>query len=243
MRLNSVSRKLNGLIAFVWLAAVFSLFSVSCSAQSNCSLRFVTVCRGAPIEQIPCMLVVEGTDSIHISNFQFYVHDIRMFSQGKQVSSTGAAHFLLDAKETSRMSIDLSPLKWDVIDEVTFMIGVDSLTQSTGAHSGALDPILGMYWTWQSGYIHWKLEAEFKGERQNDAITWHIGGYREPFNTNRCVKLPVVKNDSRELIIEIELNQLLSLKNRLSDTTIMLPSKQAMTLADVFSTCFKCKNR
>jgi hypothetical protein len=213
------------------------------NAQESFLLRFMPVFNETHVVSTPCMLVSEGADTILLTEFQFYLHDIRLYSNGVEFFSSANNHFLMDAKDARSMSIEFPVSQKDDLDEISFMIGVDSLMQSSGAHSGALDPIWGMYWTWQSGYINWKLEAEYKGEEKKDSITWHVGGYRLPFNTIRCVKLPVIKNDAGELIIEFELEQLLSVKNRAKDSTIMSPSKQAMTLADVFQTCFKCKNR
>ena len=38
-------------------------------------------------------------------------------------------------------------------------LGVDSLRNVTGVQTGALDPAMDMYWTWNTGYVMAKLEA------------------------------------------------------------------------------------
>jgi hypothetical protein len=96
----------------------------------------------------------------------------------------------------------------------------------------------GMYWTWQSGYIHWKLEAEAKIGGNREAITWHVGGYRQPFNTLRRVSLPVVSGRTH-MKIGIDVFSLLAAKQTDIDYTIMSPSKHAMHLADQFQNAFR----
>ena len=35
---------------------------------------------------------------------------------------------------------------------IQFLMGMDSADQNRGAQTGALDPVKGMFWTWNSGY-------------------------------------------------------------------------------------------
>jgi hypothetical protein len=95
-----------------------------------------------------------------------------------------------------------------------------------------------MYWTWQSGYIHWKLEAEAKIGGNGETITWHVGGYRQPFNTLRRVSLPVLSGRTH-MKIGIDISSLLAAKQMDVDYTIMSPSKHAMHLADQFQNAFQ----
>ena len=44
--------------------------------------------------------------------------------------------------------------------KLKFQLGIDSLTNVSGAMGGDLDPTKGMYWTWQSGYINMKIEGK-----------------------------------------------------------------------------------
>jgi hypothetical protein len=67
-------------------------------------------------------------------------------------------------------------------DTLKFGIGIDSTLHVKGIQSGVLDPIHGMYWTWQSGYINFKLEGQIKVQQQWQNFQFHIGGYRSPYN-------------------------------------------------------------
>jgi hypothetical protein len=71
----------------------------------------------------------------------------------------------------------------DGLKGLTFNLGIDSLAHYRGTESGPLDPIHGMYWTWQSGYIHFKLEGSVKQKHQSSwqEFEYHLGGYRKPY--------------------------------------------------------------
>jgi len=218
---------------------VFFLFQSAISnAQSISRIRFILTFNGAVINKMPYAGVLEKSDTVLISEFQFYVHHIRLLSNGKEIYSNGNNHLLVNANDLSSMSIEFPCMELEIADEVSFVIGVDSIMQSNGAHSGTLDPIHGMYWTWQSGYIHWKLEAETIIGGNSETIAWHVGGYRQPFNTLRRVSLPLV-SDNKQLKIGIDLFGLLSVDQEVVDRTIMSPSKQAMQLADRFQNSFQ----
>lgn len=68
-------------------------------------------------------------------------------------------------------------------DSITFLIGVDSLHNVSGAQTGALDPVNDMFWTWNSGYVMAKLEGNSSSSPQmNQKFEYHIGGYSGKHN-------------------------------------------------------------
>jgi hypothetical protein len=52
-------------------------------------------------------------------------------------------------------------------DAIQFNLGLDSLTNVSGALGGDLDPTKGMYWTWQNGYVNFKLQGSFRPLQQS----------------------------------------------------------------------------
>ena len=42
---------------------------------------------------------------------------------------------------------------------------------------GDLDPVHGMYWTWQSGYIQFKLEGLLRDSAGERKLELHLGGF------------------------------------------------------------------
>jgi len=77
----------------------------------------------------------------------------------------------------------LSRVSWNVSisSQGQLMLGVDSALNDAGVHPGDLDPVHGMYWSWQTGYIHLKLEGELELPGQvKQSFVYHIGGFTRP---------------------------------------------------------------
>jgi len=222
---------------FFCLAFLF-LAPIAVWSQKEVTIGFVPCWRDGQIISANQVISDASIDSLQLKTLRFYLNNVELSYQGKQVWTSGKEHFLVDAMDDSLRSIELFLPEHLEYDELSFVVGVDSSLQVNGAHSGVLDAMEGMYWTWQSGYIHWKLEAEAKIGGNREAITWHVGGYRQPFNTLRKVALPVVSGRTH-MKIGIDVFSLLAVNHSDIDYTIMSPSKHAMHLADQFQNAFR----
>jgi hypothetical protein len=92
------------------------------------------------------------------------------------------SYFLIDEAVAASQKVKLNVPEGDY-SEVTFMVGVDSLrsTMDISKRTGVLDPAAGgtgMYWVWNSGYIHFKLEGTSAASTAADkSFRIHAGGY------------------------------------------------------------------
>ncbi len=60
-----------------------------------------------------------------------------------------------------------------------------------------LDPTKGMFWTWNSGYLSFKIEGYSPVSTQPaHIIAYHIGGYRSAYNTVWKIKLYSTNDDT-----------------------------------------------
>ena len=57
------------------------------------------------------------------------------------------------------------------------LFGIDSAIQVGGVGTGALDPVRGMYWTWQTGYVQWKMEGAIRVNGEEHPLELHLGGF------------------------------------------------------------------
>jgi hypothetical protein len=124
-------------------------------------------------------------------------------------------------------------------NSMQFNVGIDSSTQVSGVMGGDLDPVHGMYWTWQSGYIDIKMEGVVYSAATKKEVQYHIGGYQPPFNALRKIQLPL-KNAQPE--IALELNTVLSTFDLSKVNHIMSPCKESVLLADKIANSFNVKN-
>ena len=119
-----------------------------------------------------------------VSNFKYYISNITLKNRdGKEFKSDAA--FLVTEDDDASRKIQLP----DVPEgdySFSFTLGIDSVHNCSGAQTGALDPVNGMFWAWNSGYIFLKLEGKSPASASPGHIfEYHIGGYRFP---NNCIR-------------------------------------------------------
>ncbi len=83
--------------------------------------------------------------------------------------------WLLDLADSASLQRQVYARKVDFA--VLLWFGVDSLLQRGGVMDGDLDPVHGMYWTWQSGYIQFKLEGLLRDSAGERKLELHLGGF------------------------------------------------------------------
>jgi hypothetical protein len=176
-------------------------------------------------------------DTLEIKILKFYISKICIdFDDNSNLIDTD--FHLIDFENNTPLIpiIVTSDIKTKTVKKIKFSVGIDSLTNVSGAFGGDLDVTKGMYWAWQSGYINFKLEG-----KSNSCLTpknkfqFHIGGYLSPFLAIREISLLPKNND---LIIAIDVSKLFS-EIKLSETnSIMIPGKKAVDVANILTKMF-----
>jgi hypothetical protein len=138
-------------------------------------------------------------------------------------------------------------VKFDVPDNIKFNtlkfnLGIDSITNNAGAMGGDLDPTNGMYWTWQSGYINFKLEGvSSKCPSRNHEFQFHLGGYAFPDNALRQIEINTNENDNVNIVLDIK--KFIEEVNISEHEHVMSPGKKAMDYSSLASECFQLKQQ
>jgi hypothetical protein len=166
--------------------AVFAQQKSGFAAKGKIRIVFEPVFNMRPLVLRDRYYVGEADDTIYIDAFKFYISNITLEGPGfKQEVST--AH-LFDIEDTAASEIIVDGFPNREYKSLKFTIGVDSIVNTSGANEGDLDPVKGMYWTWNSGYIMAKLEGRSSScPALHHAFEYHIGGYKAPYNTARKV--------------------------------------------------------
>lgn len=179
---------------------------------------------------------IETNSKLKINQLKYYISSIVLFNNGQRAFVERDSYHLIDHNDASSTIITLQ-LSGDVeYDEIQFNIGIDSITNMQGIHGGDLDPTKGMYWTWQSGYINFKLETEIDDKE----ISYHIGGFMYPNNACRKVELKLSgKSDNYTIMVSPE--NLIDQVDYKTTNHVMSPGKVAMELADQLPGIFEIK--
>jgi hypothetical protein len=217
----------------------FILFLVlNCYGFSQRTIEFIPV-YGFQTFELNKYYPINKTDSVKIENLKFYISSIRFIKKDVVVFSEEESFHLIDLLNPG--TLKLSNLPSDIeFTHLEFNLGIDSITNVSGAMGGDLDPTLGMYWTWQSGYINVKVEGRSNLCRTRlNEFSLHLGGYLSPNLSVRTVTLPV-KNTQR-IKIYFDVYTFLNAVDLQEQNQIMSPGQSAVSLSGKFADTFICR--
>lgn len=179
-------------------------------------------------------------DSLTIEAFRFYLSNFIVYHRDKKPVHQ-KLYYLIDAEKDKSLKFGLKDLPDGKIDSLSFCIGVDSLMSVSGALDGDLDPTLGMFWAWNTGYINAKLEGKSSSCKTiHNAYEFHVGGYLKPYNALRKVTL-VFKGEKFDYKIKANAAVWFNGKEKIKlaeMNSVVMPGKQAMIVADNYSNMF-----
>lgn len=185
-------------------------------------------------------------DSLYLDLLRFYLSQLQLQGPGATFEEKESYH-LIDLEENSAPVIVLKNVPAGQYEHLYFLVGTDSLTNISGALGGDLDPTLGMYWAWNTGYINIKIEGRSPScNTRNQAFEFHIGGYQAPHQTVRQVALPLGKikvreNEVTSITLKADLGKFFSQLDLSGTNSVLIPSAKAAVLADYFQQVFSLK--
>ena len=198
-------------------------------------VRFVPMLAGRPLVLDEAGALPDGTP-VTVSQFRFYAGQFVFLRKGKVISRNTDFH-LIDASEPASLTLDLDLAAAAIGDSISVLLGVDSLTNVSGAFGGDLDPVKGMYWTWNSGYINLKLEGSSTvSPYPSHGFELHLGGYLPPHATVQRVVLPV--SGTGPWAVGVDVAQLLTAADVRTRCNLMSPGEQAVRLSQVAAHMF-----
>ncbi|MDP4636608.1 MAG: hypothetical protein NWR96_09660 [Crocinitomicaceae bacterium] len=140
-----------------------------------------------------------GKDSLIFHELKFYLSDFQFKQESRKHLQVGPK--LLDLEDTNSLHL-FSGFPVEEYQSIRFHFGLDSSYHVSEIVDGPLNPMNGMYWAWNSGYIQFKCTGTSSLIPLLDkTFEFHLGGYREPFETVESIQLPILGN---KLILDIK---------------------------------------
>ena len=212
------------------LFIVSFFFSLTCNGQ----LRIIPSWNTNPLE-LEQVYLTENKDSISFSTLKMYFSDFRFKNKINGGISTIDTLIFYDLADSSTHTF-FNELDLTNFESLAFTLGLDSTKNVSGELENAYDPLLGMYWAWNTGYVNLKLvgKSNLILTKTHD-FEFHLGGYRYPLATAQNIKV-----DLNDQYIYFNLQKLFSESINLSKNHhIMLPGKEAFLISQGLSDCFK----
>lgn len=177
-------------------------------------------------------------DTIVFSKIRMYLSDFEIYYNDGNVFKESNSNHLLEWSNSKVVNSLLLPIDTTKkIDSISYQIGVDSLTNVSGAFDGDLDPALGMYWAWQSGYINFKIEGKSSScSTHHNEFSFHIGGYNFPNNASQLVRHE--GKFSSNFLVNIDLSKFFGEIDLSINNSVLIPCREAVEIAYSFSKCF-----
>ena len=181
-------------------------------------------------------------DDVTVSTLRCYLGPLTLrFSDGSTYQDPAPAH-LLDLEDAASWAINLRDAPAKSLSAISFGVGVDSAANVAGALGGVLDPALGMYWAWQSGYINAKIEGQSPSRPASARRTFafHVGGYARPHATRRTVRLPLATPSTADtLTLLADADRWLGTAPLAQTPDVLVPGPAAAAQADRVAAMFR----
>ncbi len=149
----------------------------------------------------------ENGDSLQISVFNYFISNIKLIRNDGFVYAETESYHLVREDNVATKSFTIKNIPAGNYKSVSFLIGVDSARNVSGAQTGDLDPNTGMFWDWNTGYIMAKLEGKSPAS-SGGMVLYHLGGYSGTSNAIRTVSLneeiTLVENQSKTVHLKAD---------------------------------------
>jgi hypothetical protein len=196
---------------FILSFVLITMAGASAFGQALAMITFRPMYHGTPIRFDDAQYQGANGSRVTFSMLKFYISDLRVRTTDGASVKIGGHHLLdLTDDETSSISIIMPNTP---IASFDFTVGIDSVLNEQGPQEGALDPRNGMYWTWSTGYVFFKLEGTVESASQPKRVyEIHVGGYKAPYRNMidvRCTVPATFSATSSSCTIDVELAKLL----------------------------------
>lgn len=229
--LRKIGRVFQSGLCATFILVVLIGNSVYSQSSASTTFQFVPLYKNHPLQ------FDSTNDSLKISKLFFYISNINFLLDNKVVYTEPNSFHLIDASLPESMLISLTGDKLIDYNAIQFQLGIDSITNVAGAMGGDLDPTKGMYWTWQSGYINFKIEGTSSiSTARNHEFQFHLGGYQSPFNALQTIKFKIVPQ--QKIYIYFDVDKFFARIDLSKQNHVMSPGEEAVELSKHAASCF-----
>lgn len=132
--------------------------------------------------------ITPNGDSIQVDIYAYYISNIVLNGPGGAEYIEPESYHLVDEARPATHKFTIKDVRPGTYTSITFMIGVDSARNVSGAQTGDLSPQYGMFWDWNTGYIMAKLEG-VSPQSEIEQVLYHMGGFTKEWGVLRTVTL------------------------------------------------------
>ena len=155
------------------------------------------------------------------SNVSIRIDKLRWYVSLPPAGKKGLKAWLLDLADSASLDQQMSR---PVNNKISLLFGIDSTIQVGGVGTGALDPLLGMYWTWQTGYVQWKMEGAIRVDGVESPLELHLGGFDGATKSQSMLSDYLIYPTTNSVIAQWDISPFLAEVVRRKKFGVMSPS-------------------
>lgn len=181
-------------------------------------------------------------DELTFTTFKYYISNFKLKKQDGTWWTHPESYFLVDGETATSATLNLTGVPVGTYTEVSYIMGVDSTRNVSGAQSGALATTNNMFWSWSTGYIMVKAEGS-SPQATGGAFAYHLGGFSGPnslVTTKNAVfgaeNLVVTGSSNGKVHFTVDASQLFQNFGSVSNGSIHMPGANAKLMATDFYT-------
>ncbi|MCC9138313.1 MbnP family protein [Pontibacter silvestris] len=141
----------------------------------NVQVEISNVVGNAPLELGTTTYTNPAGDSYSVTNFKYYISNVRLVGNNGQVTYVEPESYHLIAQD-GKTSFMLDEIPVGIYDKVELSIGIDEKHNHSTDQEGDLDPSNEMVWDWDTGYKFLTLVGSYTGNAESGALVFHVGG-------------------------------------------------------------------
>jgi hypothetical protein len=155
------------------------------------------------------------------SNVSVRIDKLRWYLSLPTAGKKGSKAWLLDLADSVCLDQQMSR---PVNNKISLLFGIDSALQVGGVGTGALDPLRGMYWTWQTGYVQWKMEGAIRVDGVESPLELHLGGFDGATKSQSMLSDYLIYPTTNSVIAQWDISPFLAEVVRRKKFGVMSPS-------------------
>lgn len=157
-------------------------------------------------------ITLNSANYVNASNDTFNIEDLRYYFTNLSFQKQNGDwvnlknYQLVDIKTSSSQTFTITKLPAGHYKAVKYMLGVDSVSNSSGLQDGALDPSWGMFWTWNTGYIFFRIMG--RNPNSSRAYSLDLGGNENLPSVVNDLNTYKLKNKNPKIYFEMDINEM-----------------------------------
>ncbi|MCP9770656.1 hypothetical protein EGI22_22345 [Lacihabitans sp. LS3-19] len=240
----------------IFFAACEKSDSIGPNDKNDLSMYFENMVGTEPITLGTKTYTSGAGEDFTITTLNYFISNISIKKRDGTELKFADQYFLVKETDENSKTITLKDVPAGDYSSISFMVGVDSAksVSDVSQRTGVLDPASygtdNMYWSWNSGYIFFKMEGtSTKSTGAGNGYKLHIGGFggmsAKTANNLRTITLPfgtdaaqVRKNIAPEIHLGIDVLKVFGSNVKIADKNEIMNPTLGIPVADNYKNMF-----